>query len=81
MIKPMLDPQQINQLRKHRRASIRALPVEIGLLAAVCVIFFLVNVFVAVPTWLTATVVGLSAFTVFGDLVNIAYISWKLRGI
>jgi hypothetical protein len=81
MFKPMLDEQQIKQLRKHRRASIRALPVEIGLLAAVCVVLFVVSAFVAVPIWIAATLVGLSAFTVFGDMANIAYISWRLRGI
>jgi hypothetical protein len=57
------------------------LPVEIGLLAAVCVVLFVVSAFVAVPIWIAATLVGLSAFTVFGDMANIAYISWRLRGI
>jgi heme A synthase len=75
----MSDDKQINEWRQHRRRSVAMLPVEVGILVAVCVVLFIVSRFVAVPTWLSALLIGMAAFTVFGDAINIAYLSRKLR--
>ena len=74
----MTDEKKFNELRKYRRQSICALPVAIAILAALCVILYVVNLFVPVATWITIVFVGIAAFSVLGDIVNIAYISWKL---
>ena len=74
----MTDEKTIAEWRKYRRHSLRVLPVEIGLLVAACVILFVLNLWVDVPPWITIIVVAMSAFTVIGDIVNIAYLSWKL---
>lgn len=77
----MAYEMKINELRKYRRLSLRALPVAIGFLAALCVTLFVVNLFVPVPTGIASVLVGIAVFSVLGDIVNIMYISWKLRQV
>jgi uncharacterized membrane protein len=75
----MSDEKQIKEWRKHRRQSLAMLPVAIGLLVAVCVVLFIVGRFVDVPTWLAALLIGMAAFTVLGDAINVVYLGCKLR--
>ncbi len=75
----MVDDKQVNEWRRYRRQSIRALPVVIGLLVALCVILFVVNLYLPVPTWLAAVLVGIVMFSVLGDAINIVYLGRKLR--
>ena len=75
----MVDEEQIKEWRKYRRRSVDALPVALGVLVALCVILFIVDRFVAVPTWLVVMLVGTAAFSVAGDAINIAYLGSKLR--
>jgi uncharacterized membrane protein len=75
----MVDDEQIAAWRKYRRQSIQALPVAVGFLAAICIILFVVNLFVSVPTGLAAVLVGVATFSVLGDALNIVYLGHKLR--
>jgi hypothetical protein len=69
----------VAEWRKRRRQSVRALPVVVALLAAACVLLLLANLVVSVPTWLAAIIIGVSVFTVVGDVINILYFGYKLR--
>jgi hypothetical protein len=75
----MADDKQISDWRKHWRQSIQALPVAVGCLAALCGILFVVNLFVSVPMWLATLLVGIAAFSVVGDAINIVYLGRKLQ--
>ena len=75
----MIDPKQIAEWRKHHRQSLRALPIVLGLFVALCLGLFVMNLLVPVPTWLTAVVVGIGAFSVIGDAINIVYLGRKLK--
>ncbi len=43
-------------------------------------LLWLAGRFVTIPVWLTATVIGLTAFTLVGDMANIAMQRTPLRG-
>jgi hypothetical protein len=75
----MPDPSDIKTLQKYRRQSIQALPIAIAMLVLVAVTLAIVNHFWSVSTWLIVLLVGISAFPVLGDLVNILYLARKLR--
>src|SRR5262245_62934157 len=75
----MVEEKQRADWSKQRRLSLRALPVVIGLLVVVCILLYAATLVVDVPTWLAIVLVGCLAFTVIGDLVNIAYLTWRLR--
>jgi hypothetical protein len=75
----MADDNQVKQLRKYRRQSIRALPVAVGFLMIICVGLLIVSRFITVPNWLAILLVSVSGLTVVGDTVNIVYIGRKLR--
>jgi hypothetical protein len=56
-----------------RRKSLRALPVlTIALLCALTLVALL-------PGWGTAVVAGLIGFPWVGDVMNVVWITWKLR--
>jgi heme A synthase len=75
----MVDDAQVAVWRKYRRQSIQALPVAVGFLAAICIILFVVNLFVSVPAWLAVVLVAVAAFSVLGDAINIIYLAHRLR--
>ncbi len=75
----MVDSRAIHEWRRNRKRSIQALPVEVGGLIALCIILYLLNLFLAVPILLTAIMIGIAALMVVGDLFNIVYLGRKLR--
>jgi uncharacterized membrane protein SirB2 len=75
----MADDKQISEWRKYRRQSIQALPVVVGCLAVLCGILLVVNLFVSVPMWLATLLVGMAAFSVVGETINIIYLGRKLQ--
>jgi hypothetical protein len=66
-------------LRKARRHSAQAIPVCASMLVVFAVLLWLVDRFVTVPVWLSAIVLGLTAFTLVGDIINVAYCDRQLR--
>jgi hypothetical protein len=68
-----------HDLRKARTQSARAIPVYAALLVLSALLLCLAGRFVVVPVWLTVTVVGLTIFTLVGDVMNVARCEWRLR--
>jgi hypothetical protein len=66
-------------IRKAQRHSARAIPVYAALLVLSALLLWLAGRFVTVPVWLIATVIGLTAFTLVGDMVNVVCCEWWLR--
>jgi hypothetical protein len=64
---------------KAQRHSARAIPVYAALLVASALLLWLAGRFVTVPVWLTATVIGVTAFTLVADIVNVVCCEWRLR--
>jgi hypothetical protein len=71
--------ESTRDLRKARRHSARAIPVYAVLLTALSVLLWLAWRFFSVPTWLAVVVLGLTAFTLLGDIINVSYCDWRLR--
>jgi hypothetical protein len=65
-------------VRKAQRLSARAIPVYAAILVLSALLLWLAGRFVAVPGWLTVTVVGLTLFTLVGDIINVACCEWRL---
>jgi hypothetical protein len=76
-----MDEKTIKDWRKCRRISLLRLPIEAGLLVALCLVIYVVKLFIYVPVWLAAVLIGMAAFSVAGDAINVIYLGWKLRGI
>ncbi len=81
----MMSPdQEIGELEKRRRQSRRAIPVYAVLFAVVAILFWLFGQFATIPVWLTIVLVivlGMTAFTLIGDVVNCIYCSLKLKAL
>lgn len=71
--------ETIRDLRKRRRQSAQAIPVYTGMLIVLAVLLWLVGWFITVPFWLAAIVLGMTAFTLVGDIINVVYCDWRLR--
>lgn len=70
---------EIKELEKNRRLSGQAIPVYAGLLGISALILWGVGRFVRVPPWVSIIVLGMTAFTLVGDVFNYFYCGWKLR--
>ena len=75
----MPDEKQINDWRKHRRQSLRFLPLNAGALIALCVLLALLTWGWPVPLWLACVLIGALAIVVIGDAVNVIVLGRKLR--
>lgn len=67
------------QFEKNRRQSASAILIHIGLLAASALVLWLLGRLVSIPAWFTIIVLGTTALTLVGDLINIIFCAWKLR--
>jgi hypothetical protein len=66
-------------LRKYRRQSEQAIRVYTAIFVILTVLLWLAGRFVTVPVWLSATALGVTAFTLVVDLINVAYCGWRLH--
>jgi glycopeptide antibiotics resistance protein len=73
-----IDDKQVAKWREHYRQSIRVLPVVLCFAIALCLGLLVVNLIVALPTWLDAIVAGVAAFSVIGEAINVVYLGRKL---
>jgi hypothetical protein len=76
-----MDGKTVKEWHRHRRQSLRRLPIQAGLIVVLCLFFYGLSRFVAVPSLLVAVFLGLAAFTFIGDAVNVVYLGRKLRGV
>ncbi len=70
---------QIKDFEKAWRRSRRAIPIYLGILVAAALILWLLARFFPIPLWLTVILLGLTAFTLIGDIINCFYCARKLR--
>ena len=75
----MVDEKEIKKWRKYRRQSVQSLPYAVAILLFLCVALFVANLIVRVPAWLATILIGVSAFSVIGDTINILHLGRKLR--
>jgi hypothetical protein len=75
----MNTDKEIKELEKHWRQSRRAIPVYVGMLLAAAGILWLLARFFSIPVWVTVIVLGLTAFTLIGDVINCFHCARKLR--
>jgi hypothetical protein len=73
-------PQPPQDLQRALRRSVQAAPIHAVLLALCALGLWIASRIVAVPLWLAGLLLGLLAFALVGDLVNIVYCRWRLRG-
>jgi intracellular septation protein A len=71
--------KEIIELEKNQRLSARSIPIYACMLVFAAVALWVVNRFVSVSIWITIIVVGLTAFTLLGDIYNYFYCCRKLR--
>lgn len=76
-----MDEKTIKDWRKCRRVSLRRLPIEAGLFVGLCLAIYGIKQLIQVPVWLAAVLIGMAAFSVAGEAINVVYLGWKLRGI
>ena len=77
----MPDERSIHEWRKRYRESVRFLPVALTMLVVLAAGLVALSFFVVVPLWAVIGVLGVSTFTVVGDVVNIIYLGRKLRDV
>ena len=59
------------KLLRHRRRSVRAIPIYVGFTAAAAVIVLFK------PAWWSWTILGMTAFTLLGDIFNLWFSTRK----
>ena len=75
----MSTEKEIKELEKNRRLSARAIPVHIGLLVVAAFALWVLGRFFTISLWVTIIVLGITAFTLIGDIYNVFYCDRKLR--
>jgi len=75
----MTTNREIKQIEKHWRRSRRAIPIYAGMLVAAIGTLWLLSRFVAIPLWVIVIVLGVTAFTLIGDIINCFHCARKLR--
>lgn len=77
----MIVDKKTKELEKARRHSGRAIPVLGCVFLFSAALIWLLSKFVNIPTWLSVIVIGLTAFTFVGDVINYLYCGWKLKAL
>jgi hypothetical protein len=75
----MSSQSATEELEKNRRRSARAIPVYACLLLAAAGGLWIASRMVTVPLWITVIVLGVTAFTLLGDICNYVYCGRRLR--
>ena len=75
----MSTEKEIKELEKNRRLSARAIPIYACFLVVAAVALWLLGRFVTISIWVTIIVLGITAFTLLGDIYNYFYCGRKLR--
>ncbi len=75
----MSTDKEIKELEKHWRQSRQAIPISAVMLVAAAGIIWLLSRFFTIPLWVTIVVLGLTAFTLAGDIMNCFHCARNLR--
>ena len=75
----MNTEKEIKELEKNRRLSARAIPTHFGFLVVAAVTLWVLGRFFTISGWVTAIVLGITAFSLIGDIHNYFYCGRKLR--
>ena len=75
----MTRDKEVEELEKHWRQSRKAIPINLGLLIATGGILWGLARFFTIPVWVMVIILGLTAFTLIGDLINCFHSARKLR--
>lgn len=75
----MSTDNRIKEFEKRWRQSRKAIPIYAIMLIAAAGSIWLLSLFLAVPPWITIIVLGLTAFTLVGDIINCFHCARKLR--
>ena len=75
----MSKDKEIKEFEKHWRQSREAVPIYAVMFIAAAAIIWLLSRFFTIPLWITIIVLGLTAFTLIGDIINCFHCSRKLR--
>ena len=62
---------EIKDLMKSARISRRAIPVQAGITTAAAATLWLMTLWLSMPLWIPAIILGLLAFTLIGDIINL----------
>ncbi|MHC4160290.1 MAG: hypothetical protein ACYSSO_14590 [Planctomycetota bacterium] len=77
----MIPDKKIKELEKAKRKSGGAMPVLGCFFLFATASIWLLSKFIHIPTWLSVIVIGLTAFTFVGDVINYLYCGWKLKAL
>ena len=77
----MISDKKMKEFEKSRRQSGRAILVLGCFLLFIAVVIWLLNKFINIPTWLSIIVIGLTACTFVGDVINYLYCGWRLKAL
>jgi len=75
----MSTEKEIKELEKNRRLSARAIPVHVGFFVVAASTLWVLGRFFSISIWVTIIVLGITAFTLIGDIYNVFYCARKLR--
>lgn len=75
----MNNENQIQELEKNRRLCAKGIPIHLGLLGIEAVALWILGRFFAISHWVWFIVLGLTAFTLIGDVFNWYYCGRKLK--
>lgn len=75
----MASEKEIKELEKNQRLSARAIPYHMFFLFASAVTLWTLNKFFTISIWVSAIVIGITAFTFIGDIYNYFYCGRRVR--
>jgi len=77
----MIAEKKMKELEKARRQSGRSIPVYACIFLLTASALWLLNKFVNIPIWVVVIVLGLTAFTFVGDVINYLHCDRKLKAL
>ena len=63
--------EEMKELIKSSRISRRAIPVQTGITTVSAAALWMMTLWLSMPLWIPAIILGILAFTLMGDIVNL----------
>jgi intracellular septation protein A len=77
----MNTEKEIKKFEKARTQSRKAIPVTAVSFVVLAFVFWIIVRFVSVPVWVIVIVLGVTALTLLGDIINYIYCGRKLKAL
>ena len=77
----MITDKKIKELEKAKRQSGGAIPVLGCAFLFSAALIWLLSKFIHIPAWLSVIVIGFTAFSFVGDVINYLYCNSKLKAL